>query len=135
MIVFVAIVYGVALIVHAFLDLHGNKVSVKRVSFLNLLQEVVWPLLHKLGNCLAFWWMQDGAPPHCTNEALAFLNDNLECRVISWRTDHPWPTKSPDLRCIPGSAAFSFLHFHFWAVPRVMLIKRNLTQSTHSSTA
>ena len=56
-------------------------------AYLKLLQEVVWPRLYQIAICSALWWIQDGAPPHCTNEALAFLNDTFEGRIISRRTD------------------------------------------------
>ena len=39
--IFVAIVHGMAPIVHAFFHLHGNKVSVNGVSYLKLLQKVI----------------------------------------------------------------------------------------------
>ena len=43
--IFVAIVHGTSPIVHAFLDLDGNKVSVNGVSYLDLLQKTVWQWL------------------------------------------------------------------------------------------
>ena len=104
-VIFVAIIHRLAPIVHSFLDLHGNKVSIG-ISYLKLLQEVVWPRLHQIDYRSALLWMQDGAPPHCTNEALPFLNDKFENRLICRRTDHPRPAHNPDL---------NRLEFHFWA--------------------
>ena len=72
--IFVVIVHGMVPIVHVFLYFDGNKVSVDGVSYLDLLQEVIWPRLHEIADRSALWWMQDGVPPHCTNAALAFLN-------------------------------------------------------------
>lgn len=104
--IFVAIIKGMVPIVHSFLDNDGNLSSVNGVSYLELLQDVVWPRLRGSATRLALWWMQDGAPPHCTNAALEFLNEKFRGRVISRRTETPWPAHSPDLNP---------LDFHFWA--------------------
>ena len=50
--------------------------------------------------------MQDGAPPHCTNAPLEFLNEMFRGRVISRRKENLWPAHSPDLNP---------LDFSFWA--------------------
>ena len=43
-------------------------------------------------------YQQDGAPPHCSNVSLDFLNEYFpEDRLISRRTNTPWPAYSPDL--------------------------------------
>ena len=43
-------------------------------------------------------YQQDGAPPHCSNVSLDFLNENFPGdRLISRRTNNPWPAYSPDL--------------------------------------
>ena len=52
------------------------------------------------------WWMQDGAPPHCTNDAKAFLLEKFNGRVISRGTERIWPAHSPDINP---------LDFHFWS--------------------
>ncbi|QQP49097.1 Uncharacterized protein FKW44_009626 [Caligus rogercresseyi] len=41
--------------------------------------------------------MQDGAPQRLHNAALEFLNKKFRGRVISRRTENPWPAHSPDL--------------------------------------
>ena len=104
--IFVAVVKGKIPIVHAFLDDGGHLISVTGSSYLSLLQETVWPKLRFSATRSNLWWMQDGAPPHCTNEVLNFLQDKFHGRVISRRTEHPWPAHSPDLNP---------LDFHFWS--------------------
>ena len=43
-------------------------------------------------------YQQDGAPPHCSNVSLDFLNEYFpEDRLISRRTNNPWPAYSLDL--------------------------------------
>ena len=41
---------------------------------------------------------QDGAPPHCSDRSLEYLRQCFRGdRLISRRTDFPWPPYSPDL--------------------------------------
>ena len=75
--IFVAIINGMVPIVHAFLDDDGHLLSVNRVSYLRLLQDIIWPRLRHSATRSQLWWMQDGAPPHCTNESLEFLNEKF----------------------------------------------------------
>ena len=43
-------------------------------------------------------YQQDGAPSHCSNVSLDFLNKHFPGdRLISRRIDNPWPAHSPDL--------------------------------------
>ena len=112
--IFVAIINGMVPIVHAFLDDDGHLLSVNRVSYLRLLQDIIWPRLRHSATRSQLWWMQDGAPPHCTNESLEFLNEKFRGRVISRRTQNPWPAHSPDLNP---------LDFHFWAAAQSQVYK------------
>lgn len=41
--------------------------------------------------------MQDGAPPHVTNEVKHFLRQKFGNRIISRGEDDTWPPRSPDL--------------------------------------
>ena len=89
-------------IVHPFIGDDGKCQSVNGVCYLKLLKEVVWPALR-----YKYWWMQDGAPPHCTNLSKQFLLEKFNHRVISRGTPVAWPAHSPDLNP---------LDFHFWGV-------------------
>ena len=43
-------------------------------------------------------YQQDGTTPHCFSASLEYLHRYFpEDRLISRRTDHPWPAHSPDL--------------------------------------
>ena len=43
-------------------------------------------------------YQQDGAPPHCSNVSLDFFTEYFPGdRLISRRTNNPWPAYSPDL--------------------------------------
>lgn len=102
---FVAVVDGQIPIVHAFLDEDDKNQSVNGACYLDLLQDVVWPALRSKATRKGYWWMQDGAPPHCTTLAKDFLLEKFNGRVISRGTPINWPAHSPDLNP---------LDFHFW---------------------
>lgn len=104
--IFVAIVEGKIPLVHAFIDENGERISVNGECYLKLLQDRVWPLFRSSATRRNLWWMQDGAPPHCTNVAKSFLTEKFGGRVISRGTEFIWPAHSPDLNP---------LDFHFWA--------------------
>ena len=102
---FVAIVDGSIPIVHAFMGDNGKSQSVNGECYLKLLQDVAWPALRGKATRRNYWWMQDGAPPHCTTVAKKFLMEKFQERVISRGTAICWPAHSPDLNP---------LDFHFW---------------------
>lgn len=104
--IFVAIVDDKVPIVHAFIDEDGRRVSVDGSCYLALLKDTVWPAFRATATRHGLWWMQDGAPPHCTTEAKKFLIEKFKGRVISRGTPIIWPAHSPDLNP---------LDFHFWA--------------------
>jgi len=104
--IFVSIVDGKVPIVHAFITEDGRSVSVTGASYLELLKDTVWPTFRSTATRKQLWWMQDGAPPHCTNDAKAFLLEKFNGRVISRGTDRIWPAHSPDINP---------LDFHFWS--------------------
>ena len=62
-----------------------------------MLKNVVWPAVSSSATRKKYWFMQDGARPHTTNDCLTFLNEKFNNRVISDRLDLFWPPKSPDL--------------------------------------
>ena len=47
---------------------------------------------------IRYYWMQDGAPAHCTTQAKFFLVEKFRGRVISRGTEIGWPVHSPDLK-------------------------------------
>ena len=93
--------------VHPFIGDDGKCQSVNGDCYLKLLKEVVWPALRYKAGRHKYWWMQDGAPPHCTNLSKQFLLEKFNHRVISRGTPVAWPAHSPDLNP---------LDFHFWGV-------------------
>ena len=96
--IFVAVINGmVGNKWNAFLDDGGHLLSVNGVSYLRLQQDIIWPRLRHFATRSSLWWMQDGAPPYCTNAVLEFLNEKFPGRVISRRTENSWPVHSPDL--------------------------------------
>ena len=96
--IFVAIINRMVPIVHPFLDDDGHLSPVNGVSYLSLLQDIIWHSLRHSATRSSLWWIQDGAPLHCTNAALEFLNKTFRDRVTSRsRTENSWPGHSPDL--------------------------------------
>ena len=102
---FVAIVDGHIPIVHAFTGEDGKNQSVNGDRYQQLLEDVAWPVLRGKAARRNYWWMQDRAPPHCTNAAKKFLLEKFKGRVISRGIAVSWPAHSPDLNP---------LDFHFW---------------------
>ena len=80
--IFVSIVNGQIPIVHAF----DKSQTVNGACYLALLKEVVWPAFRYKDTRKGYWWMQDGAPPHCTSSAKDFLIEKFQDRVIEVRS-------------------------------------------------
>ena len=81
--------------------LEGN---VNRARYLQMLNEDVFPeLVHIFadqflnGHFTRHWWVQDGAPPHCSAEVRGWLADFFRNHVIALNHDTEWPPRSPDL--------------------------------------
>lgn len=70
-----------------------------------LLEEQVWPAVRHIATRNQLYFMQDGATCHTTKMNLDFLQEKFQGRVISNKTDIPWPPNSPDLNP---------LDFFFW---------------------
>ena len=43
------------------------------------------------------WFQQDGATPHTAHHVLKWLKETFATRIVSLKTDIPWPPHSPDL--------------------------------------
>ena len=65
-----------------------------------MLQQSLWPEVRHIATRREYWYQQDGAPCHCSNECLNFLHGKFPDRLISRRTEHALPAHSPDLRLI-----------------------------------
>lgn len=88
--------------------------SVTGEKYLDMLENKVWPAIKGVASKNKYWFQQDGARVHTTNDCLAFLQDKFQGRVISNRLDFFWPAKSPDLNP---------LDFYFWGVAEARVQK------------
>ena len=82
-----------------------EKTTVNQHNYLEMLKEVVWPKIRGVARARGYWFQQDGAPPHTTQMVRDWLASKFDDRVISHKTDRPWPPGSPDM---------SPLDFYFW---------------------
>ena len=87
-------------------------------SYLAMVRDEVWPEVRGRASQRGFWWQQDGASVHCTDDNLAFLEQRFRGRVISRRGEHPWPPYSPDL---------SPLDYYFWGYANAEVFRRKPT--------
>ena len=71
--------------------------SVTGQNYLEMLENKVWPAVKSVATKKKYWFQQDGARVHTTNDCLAFLQDKFQGRVISNRLNFFWPAKSPKL--------------------------------------
>jgi Helix-turn-helix domain (DUF4817) len=72
--------------------------TVNSQRYREMLTEYFFPMLRRMRIPLAStWFQQDGATAHCSNENLEFLQSKFGDRLISRRTQRPWPPRSPDL--------------------------------------
>ena len=60
--------------------------------------------------------MQDGAPCHCTNLVLEWLNEKFADRIISRKSFIHWPACSPDLNP---------LDYYFWGMASYEVYQTN----------
>ena len=82
-----------------------EKTTVNQHNYLEMLKEIVWPKIRGVARARGYWFQQDGAPPHTTQMVRDWLESKFGDRVISNKTDRPWPPGSPDM---------SPLDFYFW---------------------
>ena len=81
-----------------FEDEDGKPETVKTENYLQMLKKKVIPILKRRKCYESCVFMQDGAPPHCSREAIAWLKEHFpENRLISRNSDFNWPAYSPDL--------------------------------------
>ena len=80
-----------------FLEKLNNPVTVNGTRYLAMLQNQLYPIVTERRDSRRIWFLQDGAPPHCTDEVQDWLRQNFGDRIISRRSSIPWPAQSPDL--------------------------------------
>lgn len=106
-----AAIVGGQVMIHWF----DQGASVNGSTYMDVLENVLWPKVRAVAEERGLWFQQDGATVHTTRQARAWLNEAFRGRVISRLTDHPWPARSPDL---------SPLDFWFWSVALTELRRR-----------
>ncbi|KAK7096852.1 hypothetical protein V1264_003899 [Littorina saxatilis] len=83
-----------------FEDNDGNPVTVNSERYIEMLQRKFIPAIRRRRNIDIYTvvFQQDGAPPHCSNRTREYLRQHFPGdRLLSRRTDNPWPPYSPDL--------------------------------------
>lgn len=65
--------------------------------YLDMLKRHVLPYLQSNGAMRTSIFQQDGARCHTSEQSLNFLRQKFANRILSDRTDRPWPPNSPDL--------------------------------------
>lgn len=83
-----------------FEDNEGNPVTVNSERYIEMLRRKFIPAIRRRRNIdiHTVVFQQDGAPPHCSNITLGYLRQHFPGdRLLSRRTDNPWPPYSPDL--------------------------------------
>ena len=73
------------------------KARIDQHRYLRMLQEFMKPIIDGLPGRDSFIFQQDGARCHTTPLVLAWLHEEFDGRVISGKTDTPYPACSPDL--------------------------------------
>ena len=91
----------------------------------DLLVEKIWPCLKGVATRHQVYFMQDGATCHTTKLNLDFLQKKFNGRLISNKTETPWPPNSPDLNP---------LDFFFWGytMNHVFRVKPNSMEDLKS---
>ena len=77
---------------------NGKTETVKTENYLKMLRQKVVPVLKRRGTYESCVYQQDGAPPHCSGEAMQWLKETFgEDSLISRNSGFNWPPYSPDL--------------------------------------
>ena len=79
-------------------DQDGSAATVTAKRYCKVLHRF-WGLLQRCcaDNINIQWLQQDGAPAHTARESLDWIQNHFGNRVISKKTIHEWPPRSPDL--------------------------------------
>ena len=97
--------------------------TINQRTYVDILKDQFYPeCLEKGLDMTKMWWKQDGATPHASNYALEWLKEKFGEKIISRRTDHVWPSNSPDL---------SPLDFYLWGKIKDNVYKTRPQSLTH----
>ena len=80
-----------------FEDSSGERETVKTQNYLKMMKQKFVPALKRKKLLDKAWFMQDGAPPHCSKDAMEALAAIFSTRLISRNAAFSWPSYSPDL--------------------------------------
>ena len=84
----------------------GNALTINQERYRHVLSKFWTALLRRVENSRSRkWYQQDGATPHTAKQTLEWIEERFRGKVISLKTDNPWPPHSPDL---------SPPHFFLW---------------------
>ena len=86
-----------------FEDDTGSAVTVTKERYVEMLEHFFIEDSHEI--CSETFFQQDGATPHTANLSMDWLRERFPERLISSKSDFPWPPRSPDLNP---------LDFFFW---------------------
>ena len=109
----------------------GEAAVVNQERYRQVLTKFWTALLRRVGESKRKrqWFQQDGATPHTAKQTLQWLKKRFYSRVISLKTDQPWPPHSPDLNP-PDFFLWGFLKDRVYATkPRsIEELKLNITK-------
>ena len=71
--------------------------TVTATSYLNMLEDKVWPIVSRRPNAKEIIFQQDGAPPHFALIVRTWLDQHFPNRWMGRRGPIVWPARSPDL--------------------------------------
>ena len=111
----VALVDGEALKVRWMVDEEGKNAKVTGASYLDMVQNQVWPEVKGRARRRGWWWQQDGAPVHVTKDVIDFVEKAFSGRVISRNSEIEWPAYSPDM---------TPLDYFFWGYSLAEVVRR-----------
>ena len=76
----------------------SNTLTINQERYSHVLSKFWTALLRRVENRRSRqWFQQDGATPHTAKQTLEWIEEQFRGKVISVKTDNPWPQHSPDL--------------------------------------
>ena len=77
---------------------NGTTVTINKDRYVGILEKLWLKIADDPDlDTQTVWFQQDGASPHTLRAALSWLEDHFGERVISRKTQTPWPAHSPNL--------------------------------------